>query len=182
MADLNGNLEKENNYAEQNFYREIITKAVCGSGKQNFRYVEYIPVPAGRVPSSILGSSVTRFKLTDPLSVEVTPTSKKAVRIAGTFDINVWYSYNSDQATDVAKETVKFTEAIPINDISEGVIGEMDARAILTKAPQCVKTLVSSQNQLKVEIELGLYAEIIGETKVHVQVYPIPGTGSSKFF
>lgn len=168
MADINGKLEKE-----QNYYREIITKAVCGSGKQNFRYVEYLPVPTGRIPSTILGSSITRFKLTEPLATETTADGQKAVRLSGTFDINVWYSYNDDQATDVAKETVKFTEAVIINEISGGIIGPMEARSVLTKAPQCIRTMVSGQNQIKVEIEMGLYSEIIGETKVYVQVYPV---------
>ncbi|GAB4265111.1 outer spore coat protein CotE [Thermincola ferriacetica] len=181
MAEINGKLEKGENI-EQNYYREIITKAVCGSGQQNFRYVEYLSVPAGRIPSSILGSSITRYRLTEPLKAEISPSGKKTVRVSGTFDINVWYSYNNDQATDVAKETVKFTEIIPIDDISEGIIGPMDARAILTKAPQCIRTLASGQNQIKVEIEMELYAEIIGETKVYVQVYPTPGNSAARIY
>ena len=171
MADIDGKLEKEVVTTVKPAYREIITKAVCGSGKQNFTYTEYLQVSADRVPSSILGSSVTRLKLTEPLVTEITGDEKRNVRVSGTFDINIWYSYNNDQATDVAKETVKFTEAIAITEISEGIVGPVDARAVLTKAPYCLKTVVADGNRLKVEIELGMYAEIIGETKVFVQVY-----------
>ncbi len=171
MADIDGKLEKEVVAAIKPAYREIITKAVCGSGKQDFTYTEYLQVPTGRVPSSILGSSVTRLKLTEPLVTEITGDGKRNVRVSGTFDINIWYSYNDDQATDVAKETVKFTEAIAISEISEGIVGPVDARAVLTKAPYCMKTVAADGNRLKVEVELGMYAEIIGETKVFVQVY-----------
>jgi spore coat protein E len=171
MADIDGKIEKEVVTTVKPAYREIITKAVCGSGKQDFSYTEYLQVPAERVPSSILGSSVTRLKLTEPLVTEITGDGKRNVRISGTFDINIWYSYNSDQATDVAKETVKFTEAIAITEISEGIVGPVDARAVLTKAPYCLKTVVADGNRLKVDVELGMYAEIIGETKVYVQVY-----------
>lgn len=171
MADIDDKMEKEVVTAVKPAYREIITKAVCGSGMQDFTYTEYLQVPADRVPSSILGSSVTRLKLTEPLVTEITGDGKRTVRVSGTFDINIWYSYNNDQATDVAKETVKFTEAIAITEISEGIVGPVDARAVLTKAPHCLKTVVADGNRLKADVELAMYAEIIGETKVFVQVY-----------
>ncbi|MHB9093660.1 MAG: outer spore coat protein CotE, partial [Eubacteriales bacterium] len=69
------------------------------------------------------------------------------------------------------KETVKFTEVIPIADISENILGQIDARAVLVKAPQCHKTVINNSNQIQVDVELGIYAEIVGETKVSVQVY-----------
>lgn len=171
MADIDGKIEKEVVTAAKPAYREIITKAVCGSGMRDFTYTEFLQVPTERAPSSILGSSVTRLKLTEPLVTELTGDGKRNVRVSGTFDINIWYSYNNDQATDVAKETVKFTEAIAITEISEGIVGPVNARAVLTKSPFCLKTIVADGNRLKVEVELGMYAEIIGETKVFVQVY-----------
>ncbi len=171
MADVGNILEQDTTAPGTNSFREIITKAICGTGKQIFRYTELLTIPAGRLPSSILGSSVTRLKLTEPLITEITGDGKKSVRVSGTFDINVWYAYNDDQATDVAKETIKFTEVIPITDISENILGQVDARAILTKAPQCLKTVIVEYNRIQAEVELGIYAEIVGETKVFVQVY-----------
>ena len=172
MADIAGKVEQEISASiSTSSLREIITKAVCGTGKQDFHYTENLSIPVGRIPSSILGSSVTRLKLTEPLVTEITSHGTKNVRVSGTFDINVWYSYNDDQATDVAKDTVKFTEVIPISLISESILGQVDARAILIKAPQCHKTIISAMNQIQVDIELGIYAEIVGETKVYVQVY-----------
>lgn len=171
MADVNGNLENEVSVPSTASYREIITKAICGTGKQDFRYTETLTVAAGRIPSSILGSSVTRVRLTEPLVTEISNDDKKNVRISGTLDINVWYSYNDDQVTDVAKETVKFTELVPIDEISECVTGQIDARAILVKAPQATKTVITDNNQIQVDVELGLYAEITGETKILVHVY-----------
>lgn len=168
---VDGKVEQELAVPNATSFREIITKAICGTGKQNFRYTETLAIPSGRIPSSILGSSVTRLKLTEPLVTEISSDGQKKVRVSGTFDVNVWYSYNSDQVTDVAKETIKFTEVIPISEISESVLGPVDARAVLTKAPQCHKTIILDTNQLQVDIELGIYAEIIGETKVFVQVY-----------
>lgn len=168
---VDGKVEQEFSVPAECSFREIITKAICGTGKQNFRYTEVLTIPAGRVPSSILGSSVTRLKLTEPLVTEIASDEQKRVRVSGTFDVNVWYSYNNDQATDVAKDTIKFTEIIPINEISESILGQVEARAILTKAPQCQKTIILDNNQLQVDVELGIYAEIVGETKVFVQVY-----------
>jgi len=172
MADVDSKLEQEVAAPMITSFREIITKAICGTGKQNFRYTEYLTIPVGRIPSSILGSSVTRLKLTEPLVTEITGDGKKNVRVSGTFDINVWYAYNDDQATDVAKETVKFTEVIPITEITENIMGQVEARAVLVKPPQCHKSVITDTNRIRVDVELGIYAEIIGETKVFVYVYP----------
>ncbi len=171
MADVGGKLEQEMAAPTDTSFREIITKAICGTGQQDFRYTEILAIPVGRIPSSILGSSVTRLKLTEPLVTEISGDGSKSVRVSGTFDINVWYAYNDDQTTDVAKETVKFTEVIPISVISENIIGQVDARAVLVKSPKCHKTIISEASQVQVEVELSIYAEIIGETKVYVQVY-----------
>jgi len=171
MADVNGNLEQEVSAPPTTSYREIITKSICGTGKQDFRYSESLTLVSGRIPSSILGSSVTRVRLTEPLITEISNDGNKSVRVSGTFDLNVWYSYNDDQATDVAKETVKFTELVPIDEISECITGQMDSRAVLVKAPQAHKTIISEANKIQVDVELGLYAEIVGETKIVVQVY-----------
>lgn len=168
---VDGKLEQEYAAPTKNSFREIITKAICGTGNQNFHYTEGLNIPVGRIPTSILGSSVTRLRLTEPLVTEIAGDGKKNVRVSGTFDINVWYAYNNDQATDVAKETVKFTETIPIADISENIMGQIEARAVLTKAPQCHKTMITDNNQIQVDVELGIYAEIVGETKVFIQVY-----------
>jgi len=171
MADIDGTLEHEFTAPSRNSFREIITKAVCGTGQKNFQYTELLTIPGGRVPSSILGSSVTRLKLTEPLVTETTGDGKKNVRASGTLDINVWYSYNGDQATDVAKDTVKFTEIIPISDLDEGILGQVEARAVLVKTPQCHKTVIVENNLIQVDVELGIYAEIVGETKVFVHAY-----------
>lgn len=171
MADVDGKQEQILTAPEKTSFREIITKAICGTGKQNFKYTEILNIPVGRVPSSILGSSVTRLRLTEPLVTEIASDGTKNVRVSGTFDINVWYSYNNDQTTDVAKETTKFTEVIPIEEISENILGQLDARAVLVKAPQCHKTVITAENQIQIDVELGIYAEIVGETKVFVQVY-----------
>ena len=168
---VDGKMEQEFAAPTKNSFREIITKAVCGTGNQNFHYTEVLNIPVGRIPTSILGSSVTRLRLTEPLVTEVNSDGSKSVRVSGTFDINVWYAYNNDQATDVAKDTVKFTETIAIEAISENIMGQVDARAVLVKSPQCHKTIITENNQIQVDVELGIYAEIVGETKVFVQVY-----------
>lgn len=168
---VDGKMEQEFAAPTKNSFREIITKAVCGTGNQNFHYTEVLNIQVGRIPTSILGSSVTRLRLTEPLVTEINSDGSKSVRVSGTFDINVWYAYNNDQATDVAKDTVKFTETIAINAISENIMGQIDARAVLVKSPQCHKTIITENNQIQVDVELGIYAEIVGETKVFVQVY-----------
>ena len=168
--------DKQDFSLAENNYREIITKAVCGTGKKDFHYTTFLSLREGCTPTQILGSSVTRLKLTQPLMADVSSGNGLSIRISGTLDINVWYAYNNNQATDVAKETVNFTEIIPITEVFGKRISQLEPRAILVKNPQCLETVLDGDSLIRVEMEMGIYAEIIGETNVCVQVFSIPGS------
>ncbi|WP_066634975.1 outer spore coat protein CotE [Desulfolucanica intricata] len=159
-------------------YREIITKAVCGTAKKNLVYTKFIKINEKHVPDKVLGTSINNFELL-PVAAEPLSHKQTGVSISGSFEVNIWYSYDSDRFTDLSRETVKFTEVIALEDFDGQSLNELDARAMLIKTPQCKAASLQNNNTVRVEIELGIYAEVVGETKIRVRVYSEEGNEDS---
>ena len=76
-------------------YKEIVTKAVIGKGKKLFTN-EYV-VDVDKDVSTILGCWVINHNFHGEMV-------KNDIVITGSFDVNIWYSYDDDTKTDVLKE------------------------------------------------------------------------------
>lgn len=150
--------------------REIITKAVCGSAQKSFLYCCEIEFDQEFIPSQILGTSITAFTI-HPVSVKSFDLQKPSVTVSGSFDVNVWFSFNNGKDTEVAREVVEFSEMMEIEDFDPAALNEMEGRAVLTKTPQYKGAVIQNNNTIKVDIEMGIYAEVISETKIRVQCY-----------
>lgn len=146
-------------------YREIITKAVCGKGQKLFDGTHTIsPL---HEPSSILGCwiinhSYSAIKKDDDIEVQ------------GSYDINVWYSYENNTKTDVVTENVSYTDTIPLSTKDDNVLtDEMDVIATAIKQPNALEATISeSGEEVNVDVEREFAVECIGETKVAVAVDP----------
>ncbi|MBE3596167.1 MAG: outer spore coat protein CotE [Hydrogenibacillus sp.] len=143
--------------------RQIITKAVVAKGSRMSQAVHQIATP--HVPTSILGCWV----------INHTFTSQKVgdeVEVNGSYDIDVWYSYDDNTKTEVAKETVQYVERIPLIDQDSEVIGgAFEVRTRATEAPNAIEAKVQGGGA-RVVVEKAFSTEIIGETKLCVYVAP----------
>ena len=91
------------------------------------------------------------------------------ITVTGSYDINIWYSYENDTKTDVVKETFNYKETVNIRE-KEGV-DYTDASIIVRslKDPACKEVSVDGNKiNYKVEEELGI--ELVGDTKVKILV------------
>lgn len=153
-------------YADQE-YREIITKAVCGKGRK-FTKENHTVVPSHR-PSSILGCWVINHLYNAKIK------SKDTVEINGSYDINIWYSYNDNTKTEVVTERVTYCDLVPLSTRDENCISDdFDVIADVIQQPNCLECKIVKQgNKIVVEIEREFVVKVIGETKVNVRVNPI---------
>ena len=151
-------------------YREIITKAVCGSVSKNFVYTKFLKIQEKRVPTKVLGTSIHKFEL-QPASIEPLDQNQIGVLVKCSFEVNIWYSYDQGNFTDVIRETVKFAEVIPQDNFEGQVSKEFEMQVMLIKTPQCKSAILQSGNTVRIEIELGVAVEVVGETKIRVHVY-----------
>lgn len=145
--------------------REIVTKAVCGKGRK-FTQATHTITPA-HTPTNILGCWIINHKFSASIEGE-------SVEVTGSYDINIWYSYNNNTQTEVATETVSYSDPIPLTMMDKNYLEnglEVDARA--TQQPTaCEATISKSGQAVLVQVEREFLVEVIGETKVCVLVCP----------
>lgn len=143
--------------------REIITKAVCGKGTK-FSQVTHTVTPP-HSPSSILGAWVINHEYE-------AVKSSDGVEVVGTYDINIWYSYDRNRKTDVAKETVSYVELVPLSYLdTKHRASTVEVSAESTQDPNCVEANVSSSGSgVVIRVEREFRVEMIAETKVCVPV------------
>ncbi|MDY0322697.1 MAG: outer spore coat protein CotE [Candidatus Carbobacillus sp.] len=143
--------------------REIITKAVVARGRR-FSQNTHVIATAHK-PVSILGCWV----------INHTFASHKvgdSVEVRGAYDVNVWYAFDNNTKTEVAKETISYTERIPLTYIDGREIG--DVVEVLTTAaeePNAIEAKVANGGA-EVVVEKELATEVVGETKLNVLVVP----------
>lgn len=144
--------------------REILTKAVCGKGRK-FSQVTHTVTPPHN-PTNILGAWIINHQYEAVKSGD-------GVEVLGTYDINIWYSYNKNTKTEVAKETVSYVEAVPMSYLDPHYRkNTAEVSAVATQEPNCLEANVSSDGGVIVRVEREYQVEMIAETKVCVVVCP----------
>lgn len=146
-------------------YREIITKAVCGKGKKRCKDTHQLKPP--QKPSSILGCWIINHEYDADRKGD-------AVEIIGSYDINIWYSYDDNTKTDVFTNNVTYSEVIPLAMREKDIVGDdLDVIARTVKQPNTLEaTIAENGKDVQVEVEKEFAAEVVGETKVTIQVHP----------
>lgn len=141
------------------YYKEIVTKAVIGKGKKATKE-EYTITPSEK-PDEVLGCWITNHKFNGAMSGMDTI-------INGSFDINVWYSYDNNQKTGVVSNNYTYKNKMNVN---------VNDNALVTKDREVIVECLSDPSVLDVKIdgdnilfttkkEMGI--EIVGDTKIKV--------------
>lgn len=142
-------------------YKEIVTKAVIGKGKKYFKN-NYVIKPIEK-PTTVLGCWVINHKFEGY-------KSNGKIGVDGSFDVNIWYSYDDDSKTDVISERLDYNDIFNVK-IKENADLSGDTEIIVRslKQPTCSKVIIDNDN-INFDIEKELGVEIVGETKVKISV------------
>ena len=136
--------------------REIVTKAVIGKGKKVFTDTEKI-TPYNK-PTTIIGCWEInhQFKGSE---------HNNQIVIDGSYDINIWYSYDNDTKTDVIKNTNTYHEVVNMQNDEEVENSEIIIRSL--KQPNCTNVEIENGTiNYTVEKELGV--ELVGDVFVKI--------------
>ena len=142
-------------------YKEIVTKAIIGKGKKSFK--DSYKVESENVPTTVLGCWVINHKFKGYKSGD-------KVGVDGSFDINIWYSYDDDSKTAVINKKIEYNDLFNVRirdnaDLSE----DTDIIVRSLKQPTCSKVKTDG-NVVSFDIEKELGVEIVGEAKVKIAV------------
>ena len=138
-------------------YREIVTKAVIGKGKKKYR--NFYQVTVEHAPSTILGCWIINHNFS-------AKEMNGKINIQGSFDANIWYSYDNDTKTTVVTKNITYTEEEKMNVGSVDIVNK-DVIVRSLKQPTCISAKENG-NVISIEIEKELGLEIIGDTKVRI--------------
>ncbi len=148
--------------------REIVTRAVIAKGKKLLRIKENI-APSNET-FSVLGCWVINHEF------EATLNQKK-VDVNGNFEVDVWYSYDNNTKTDIARTYTNYCETVKVRELICDSIGEhCDVIARVIQQPTCTNACIT-ENGIEVEIIFELLVEVIGETKMMVTVFACNNDG-----
>lgn len=138
-------------------YKEIVTKAVIGKGKKKYQNKYQISVE--QTPSTILGCWIINHNF------QAKEENEKII-INGSFDANVWYSYDNDTKTTVVTKNITYKEEESLTVEQKGIVNK-DIIIRSLKQPTCTSAKEEG-NIINLEIEKELGIEIIGDTKVKI--------------
>lgn len=143
-------------------YKEIVTKAVIGKGKKTFKN-DYTLEPVEK-PSTVLGCWVINHKF------KGYKTGDK-VGIDGSYDVNIWYSYDDDSKTTVVNKKVDYNELLNVKvKENSDLSGDTDIIVRTLTQPNCSKVDIDDSGIINFVIEKELGIEIVGETKVKILI------------
>ena len=92
------------------------------------------------------------------------------VKITGSFDVNIWYSYDDNTKTNVDARKISYTELVNVRLNNDQVLTNNSEILVTSLKNPTVVDVKSSNNKITYEIEKTLGIEIIGDTKVRVQI------------
>lgn len=141
-------------------YKEIVTKAVIGKGKKSFKDV-YTITPEIE-PTTVLGCWVINHNF------KGYPSSGKII-IDGSFDVNIWYSYDGDTKTTVINKTITYTDTTSVKSREHEITDSTEVIVRGLKQPTVTKVEIKDGDiEFTIDKELGI--EIIGDTKAKILV------------
>lgn len=141
-------------------FKEIVTKAIIGKGKKYFK--NNYSVEASGV-TNVLGCWVINHKF------KGYKTGEK-IGVDGSFDVNIWYSYENDSKTAVINKNIKYNDLFNVKVREDADLsGDTDIIVRALKQPSCLGVKVNN-GIVSFDIEKELGVEIVGETKMKIAI------------
>lgn len=141
-------------------FKEIVTKAIIGKGKKYYK--NSYTIETENEPTTVLGCWVINHKF------KGSEIGGKIV-VDGSFDVNIWYSYDNDTKTTVITKKISYSESVMVRqrESTDSTVRDIVVRSL--KQPNCTNAKENGKS-ISIEIEKELGIEIVGDTKVKVAV------------
>ena len=143
-------------------YKEIVTKAVIGKGKKYFK--NNYTIESTDNPTTVLGCWVINHKFKGYKSGD-------KIGVDGSFDVNIWYSYENDSKTTVVSRKIDYNDLLNVKTRDNvDLTGDTDIIVRSLKQPNCSKVNIGENGSINFDIEKELGVEIVGETKMKIAI------------
>ena len=143
-------------------FKEIVTKAVIGKGKKYFK--NKYTLNTENMPTTVLGCWVINHQFKGYKSGE-------NIGVDGSYDVNIWYSYENDSKTTVVNKRVDYNDMFNVK-VKDNADLTSDTEIIVRslKQPSCTNVNITDDGSIEFEIEKELGVEIVGEVKMKISI------------
>lgn len=142
-------------------YKEIVTKAVVGKAKKTS--TQKFVVKPEETPDTVLGCWVINHTFEGK-------NLNGLVSIHGSFDVNVWYSYNNDTKTAVATKRFMYDDKMNIRLKDGAKLSGAEEIIVRSLTQPTVSDVSVTGGEVNLTIEKELGVEVVGSTKLKVSV------------
>ena len=142
-------------------FKEIVTKTVVGKGRKTFK-TNHSLTPEN-TPNTVLGCWVINHTFTGT-------NRKNEVTVNGSFDVNVWYSYDNDSKTAVTTRNFSYQETLKLRVKDYDSLTNENEIIVRSLKQPTVQDVNIKDNEVHLSIEKELGVEIVGESKVKIAI------------
>lgn len=141
--------------------KEIVTKAVIGKTKKSTS--ENIEINIENDISNVLGCWVINHNFTGH-------NNNGRVSITGSYDINVWYSYDNNTKTNVVAKSFNYNDVVNVKLKKTETLTNDSEIIVRSLTNPSVRDVILEGNTIKLVLEKEMGVEVVGDMKVRISV------------
>lgn len=142
-------------------YKEIVTKAIIGKGKKTSN--TNCTVTPEITPDTVLGCWVINHEFNGR-------NNNGAVNVNGSFDVNVWYSYDNNTKTNVIIKNFSYQDPMKVRLKENSKINNNTEIIVRSLNQPSVSDVSVDSGIIKLTVDKQMGVEVIGDTMVRVSV------------
>ncbi len=143
------------------YFKEIVTKAVIGKGKKTTN-LEHIIETEDNI-NTVLGCWVINHTFNG-----INNSGK--VLVNGSYDINIWYSYDNNTKTNVLVKRFNYQDTMNVKIKENGDFSNSSDIIVRSLNQPSVTDVSVDGSVIKLSVHKEMGVEIVGDTKVRVSV------------
>ena len=143
------------------YFKEIVTKAIIGKGKKTTN-LDHVVETEDNI-NTVLGCWVINHTFNG-----VNNSGK--VLVNGTYDINIWYSYDNNTKTNVIVRRFNYQDIMNVKLKENGELTNTSEIIVRALNQPSVTDVNVDGNKINLTVHKELGVEVVGDTKVRVSV------------
>ncbi|MDD4188011.1 MAG: outer spore coat protein CotE [Bacilli bacterium] len=142
-------------------YKEIVTKAVIGKTKKSTK--DELSIETDEAVDTVLGCWVINNTFSGH-------NNRGKVNIDGSYDVNVWYSFDNNTKTNVLVRNFTYQDIVNVKLKADSNLTNTSEILVRSLAAPSVTNVSVDGSQIKLNVEKEIGVEVIGDTKVRIAV------------
>ena len=143
------------------YFKEIVTKAIIGKGKKTSNLTHTVETEDNI--NTVLGCWVINHTFNGI-------NNKGKVLVNGTYDINIWYSYDNNTKTNVLVKRFNYQDTMNVKIKENGDFSNSSDIIVRSLNQPSVTDVSVDGSVIKLSVHKEMGVEIVGDTKVRVSV------------